>query len=290
MARESIPQLREVRGILDIKQGSPRMSRTSNAVVYGGTGAVGSAISVALAMSGASVHIVGMNEDRLDVVMRTIKDLGCRATSASVDVMDSAAVSAHARDVELSYGSVDIAINALGFDRGSVVHVCEAPEPEILAPVNAHLRGLLAIASAVRKPMARQGKGSIISVTSSFGVRPVAGCSAFSIASASLEALSKCLALELGREGIRVAAVRCEPIPETVQLRSHTARMYSELSDKASTGSFSSLVKALRSKPLLDRELTLADVAQACVFLASPGAEAFTGTVLNLSMGAELSS
>lgn len=88
----------------------------------------------------------------------------------------------------------------------------------------------------------------------------------FGVACAAIEALSRCLAGELGPHGIRVICLRPEGIPETATMQAET---------KAK----------LEGAALLRRLPTLAEVANVAAFMASDRASAMTATIANLTCG-----
>jgi 3-oxoacyl-[acyl-carrier protein] reductase len=89
----------------------------------------------------------------------------------------------------------------------------------------------------------------------------------FSTACATIEALSRSLAGELGPQGIRVVCLRPDAIPETWSAEASEVRTYME------------------NGTVLGRLPTLEEVANAAVFMASDRASAMTGTIANLSCG-----
>src|SRR5215213_1607653 len=82
-----------------------------NAVIYGGGGAIGSAVARAFAREGARVFLVGRTREKLDTVAEKIRSAGGMAEVAEVDALDERAVDEHADAVAASAGSIDITFN-----------------------------------------------------------------------------------------------------------------------------------------------------------------------------------
>lgn len=88
---------------------------SKTAIVYGASGAVGSAVARAYAREGADVHLVGRTMAALEQVVRRIRHDGGSAQAAHVDILDRAAVRQHADAVAAS-GGIDICFNATAND------------------------------------------------------------------------------------------------------------------------------------------------------------------------------
>ena len=90
------------------------MLKNKVAVVYGSSGAVGSAIAGAFAREGARVFLTGRNLSKVDTVAKGIMDAGGRAEAAQVDALDERAVDGHLQSVIDKAGRVDVSFNAVG--------------------------------------------------------------------------------------------------------------------------------------------------------------------------------
>ncbi|MDQ3424954.1 MAG: SDR family oxidoreductase, partial [Actinomycetota bacterium] len=130
----------------------------------------------------------------------------------------------------------------------------------------AHTHFVTATASARR--MTAQGSGVILMLSSSAARESRHRMGGFNLACASIEAFTRSLAGEVGREGVRVVCLRPNFTPETTP----------EVSEAD--------VQPLIADTLLGRLPRLAEVAGAAVFAASDDAGAMTGAVLNLTCGA----
>ncbi|MEV6298226.1 SDR family oxidoreductase [Actinoplanes sp. NPDC051861] len=243
-----------------------------NIIVYGAAGAIGSAVARAFGREGAHVFLTGRRLDALDAVAKEIPS----ASTAVVDALDPAQVAAHAAQV----GRIDVSFNAIGIPQEGIqgVPMVDLPLEGFQAAVHAYLTAHFVTARTVARHMG--SGGAILTVTATPGHKPVPHVGGMAPAWAGMEAISRTLAAELGPAGIRVACLRAEGIPETATIDT-VFGLHAEAIGRT-RAEFTSLIT---ESSLLKRLPTLADVAQAAVFLASDEAAALTGTVLNISAG-----
>lgn len=239
-----------------------------NAIIYGGAGAIGGATALAFAREGARVFLVGRTLASLDEIADKIRSAGGAAETAQVDAMDQASVAAHAEHVAKEAGRIDVSFNAVGFRAVQGVPLTEMSLDDFMEPITAASRTYFLTATTAARHMSAQGSGVIItlSATATLETRHMMG--GFNLAMAGIEALTRGLAGEVGRKGVRVVGLRPNFTPETVPGLSE-ADLPQHVGDT-----------------LLGRMPRLAEVANTVVYLASDAAGAITGAVLNLSCGA----
>src|ERR1700752_3625595 len=97
--------------------------RNKNGLIYGGGGAIGSAVAKAFAREGARVFLAGRTGAPLERVAAEIAAAGGTVETAQLDVLDEHAVEAHAAAVATKAGGIDIALNAVGFahEQGTLI-------------------------------------------------------------------------------------------------------------------------------------------------------------------------
>jgi 3-oxoacyl-[acyl-carrier protein] reductase len=239
-----------------------------NAIVYGAAGAIGGAVARAYAREGAKVFLAGRTLATLDEVAADIRSRGGAAETAQVDAMDKAGVDAHADQVAKTAGSIDVSFNAVAVASVQGVPLTEISLDDFLAPVTGICRTNFLTATAAARHMTAQGSGVIVMATASAAKESRHQMGGFSLANASIEALARGLAGEVGRQGVRVVGLRSNFTPETVP----------GISDE----DFPQLIK----DTLLGRLPRLADLAGTAVYLASDAAGAVTGAMVNLTCGA----
>jgi 3-oxoacyl-[acyl-carrier protein] reductase len=175
---------------------------TKTAIVYGASGAVGSAVARAYAREGADVHLVGRTGSTLDEVAQRIRRDGGAARVAQVDVLDRAAVAQHADDVAASSG-IDICFNAISNDDVQGTPLLAMQFEDFLRPVTKAVTAHFNIALAVGGHMTRRGRGVILVMAGGREAIPRLGGS--HVAWAALAGLCRQLAAELGPHGVRVS-------------------------------------------------------------------------------------
>jgi 3-oxoacyl-[acyl-carrier protein] reductase len=256
-----------------------------NAVIHGGSGAVGGAIARAFAREGARVYLAGRTLASLEKVGQEISAAGGSAEIAEVDAMDERAVESHADAVAASAGAIDIAVNAVGIPHVQGTPFAELSLEDFSYPINAYARTNFLTAKAAARHMVKQGSGVILLVAPGPGARLSGrGFLGNGVAAAGLEALSRILGGELGGSGIRVNTLRPHAIPESVDT-SHTRRLFTAMAELSGL-SMDDWLAGLAGSTLLGRLPTLEEVANAAAFVASDRASATTGAIVNLTSGA----
>lgn len=250
------------------------------AVIYGGGGAIGSAVARAFAVEGAKVFLAGRSKARLDQAARKIDG----AEVAAVDALDERAVEQHADDVARRAGGIDIALNAIGVAHVQGVPLLDLKLADYWHPVQAYLRTNFITAKAVARHMVKRNAGVILTLATPAGRMPGPGFMGHSVACAGVEGMTRHLAGELGANGIRVVCIRSHAIPQTLEAGSHAVEVFGDVARRAGVTTAQMLGDAA-SGTLLKRLPTLAQLAGTALFVASDHAGAMTGAVVNLTSG-----
>lgn len=257
-----------------------------NAVVYGAGGAIGGAVARAFARDGATVYLAGRTRTKLDRVAKEIAAAGGRAEPAPVDALDERAVDLHADAVAADAGNIDISFNAVGMDNGEQgIPLVELAAADYVRPITDYARTHFLTARAAARHMVRQGSGVILPLSTPMARLPAALTGAFAQAGAVVENLSRQLAAELGPHGVRVVCLRPDGMPETAaRLGSHTRQVWGRAADRLGM-TLDELLGMLSAGNVRRRPLTVDELADAAVLLASDRAAGMTATVANLSCG-----
>jgi NAD(P)-dependent dehydrogenase (short-subunit alcohol dehydrogenase family) len=228
---------------------------------------MGGAVTRAFAEAGAHVFLTGRTRSTLETLAEEIRAGGGVADTAVVDATDQAAVDGHADQVARAAGSIDVSFNAVGIAAVQNVPLVEISFEDFISPVIDAGRTHFVTCTAAARHMTAQGSGVIImlSASSTWETRHQMG--GFNLANAAVEALTRSLAGEVGRHGVRVVGLRPNFTPETM-------------------GITDADVGVLVKDTLLGRLPRLSQVGGTAVFLASDAAGAMTGTTVNLSCGA----
>ena len=188
---------------------------SKNAIVYGAAGAIGGAVARAFARDGARVFLAGRTLATLEEVAADIAAHGGLAEVAQVDAMDKAAVDAHADRVAAAAGRIDVSFNAVAVPALQGVPLTEMSVEDFLGPITGLCRTNFLTATAAARHMVAQGGGVIVTLSASSAKETRHQMGGFSLANAAIEALTRTLAGEIGRRGVRVVGLRSNFTPET---------------------------------------------------------------------------
>lgn len=172
------------------------------AFVTGAAGGIGRASAVLLASAGATVHCADLDADGLHGTAKLIEDRGGTARTHAVDVTDRAALATAVR----SCGHLDAMAAIAGIMHSSPV--LETRDEDLDRVLNVNFKGVLyACQEAARLMLAHGTRGSIVTMASGAVDTGGPGLLCYGAAKAAVVQLTKTLATEVGRHGIRVNAV-----------------------------------------------------------------------------------
>jgi 3-oxoacyl-[acyl-carrier protein] reductase len=251
-----------------------------NAIVYGGGGAVGGAVARTFAREGAHVFLAGRTIAPLDDVAEVIRSAGGVAETAQVDALDEEAVENHIGKVAATTGRIDILFNAIGMQdvQGKPLH--EMSLDDFTRPITIATRTQFLTARAVARRMIGQGSGVILTITAGPARRAFPNVGGFDTACASIEALWRTFAAELGPYGVRLVVVGSAGSPDTPDVQQTI-----ELHARATGKSLEEVLADSGSETLLGRLPRVAEVASAATLMASDRASAMTGVIANVTCG-----
>lgn len=256
--------------------------RDKVAVIYGAGGAIGGAVARAFASEGARVFLTGHKLAPVEAVAKDIVAAGGSAQAAQVDALDEQAVEEDLQSVIEKAGRVDISFNAVGIPDATILGVplVELDVEQFSLPIATYTRSYFLTARLAARRMVAKRSGAIMTVTtlaSRTGLPTVGG---FGPAMAAKEALTRELSAELAPQGIRVVGLRPQGMPETATLKEAF-----EPRAKALGMTWEQWQELLASRTHARRLMTLEEMADVAVFMASDQASGMTGTTVNLTMG-----
>ncbi|MDH4612336.1 SDR family NAD(P)-dependent oxidoreductase [Pseudomonas sp. BN102] len=175
-------------------------------LVTGASSGIGAHLARVAGQAGARVVLAARRVERLQQLADTIRRDGGQALPVAMDVTDRASVEAAFDAAETAFGPVDVVLNNAGI--GSGLRVLEISEEDWRAMLATNLDGVWRVAQCAAQRLARAERpGSIVNIASMLGLRVGTGYSHYCTAKAGVVQLTKSLALELARYGIRVNAI-----------------------------------------------------------------------------------
>ena len=248
----------------------PNLDLTGSvALVTGAARGLGRAVSIALAHAGADVALGLRDINAHAGLPDEITAFGRQPLPLQMNMSDLTEINAAVQATVERFGRLDILVNNAGIAPGNSAE--EYTEDDFDRTVAINLKGTFFASQAAGRVMIRQKSGCIINMSSQAGFAALPEESVYCMTKAGIAHLTKCLAIEWGRFGIRVNAVA----PTFI----HTPGTESALSDAPFRADVIDRIAALHriGEPV--------EVAGAVVFLASPAASLITGHTLLIDGG-----
>ena len=182
------------------------MSETMVALVAGGTGGLGRAVSQAFLAAGATVIATYRKREEYEELSRTLASAAQRLSGREADVTDDAAAGALLESVIQEHGRVDALVNAVGgYDGGQKLWELDRKVLDRMLALNLYSGFALTRAAVPR--MLQQRHGSIVNVAAKAAFAPPAGAAAYAASKAAAIALMGSLAADVAGTGVRVNSI-----------------------------------------------------------------------------------
>ncbi len=237
------------------------------AIVTGAANGIGRATAVAFGKAGANVAAVDIDDAGAKRVAAQIEDTGGAATAYQADLTKPAEIKAMVQHVVDTYGRVDALANVAAiYPRATVLEVTEEYWDRMM---DLNLRAVFFCCQETLRVMLPQGSGVIVNIASGAAFRGIEGLSVYSAAKGGVVSLSRGLALEVARTGVRVNVVA----PGNTDTDGIRANLTQEQLDAAAA----ELVSGRWMEP--------EEIAAAILFLCSDAASGINGGIINVNGG-----
>lgn len=236
-------------------------------LVTGGSRGLGKAIGLAFARRGARIAFTYVkNEDAAKTTREELTALGADAKAFKAEAFDGAATEAAVREIEQAWGGIDVLVNNAGVTQNLPLPLMEEDDFDHVMRVN--VKGVFVTSKAVLRGMIRAKKGVIVNIGSLAGMRLIEAPIHYCTSKAAVVGMTQAMQKEVARHNIRVVCLAPGLLEDGLgkNLPEHRLTDYLRHCAVGRVGSF-------------------AEVAEACVFLASDDASYALGATLLMDGG-----
>jgi NAD(P)-dependent dehydrogenase (short-subunit alcohol dehydrogenase family) len=234
-------------------------------LITGALTGIGRAAAVAFARKGAKVVAAGRRDEAGQALVTELRSLGSEAEFINADVRKEDEVRALVDTTVARFGCLDVAVNNAGTE-GQVGPITDQSAESYAAAFDTNVLGVILSMKHEVRVMKGQGNGSIINISSTYGHEGAAGAAVYVGSKHAVEGITKSVALEVAKSGIRVNAVAPGP---------------------TDTGMLTRFARTPENKAALVTTVPMArlglseELANAIVFIASNAGSFITCHVLN---------
>jgi NAD(P)-dependent dehydrogenase (short-subunit alcohol dehydrogenase family) len=246
--------------------------RGKAAFITGAGSGIGRAIARRFAEEGAAVMAADVVADRAAETAQMLSDDGLQARSAYVDVTDAGAVEEALALTQEELGGLDVVVNNAGITIVGAVQ--ELSDEQWDRELNINLKSVYLVSRAAWPRLRDRGNGCILSTASIAGLWAIPNDAAYCASKAAVIMLTKCMALDGARDGIRVNCI-CPGFVQTPMIDGY----FADQPDPEAARAFATGLHPLGrlGEPV--------DIAEGFVYLASDEARWVTGTALVVDGG-----
>jgi NAD(P)-dependent dehydrogenase (short-subunit alcohol dehydrogenase family) len=238
-------------------------------LVTGGITGIGRAAAIAFAQKGATVVVAGRRDEAGNALVKELRAFGTEAEFINADVRKEADVRAMVDKIIARFGRLDVAVNNAATE-GHVGPITDQTAESYAATFDTNVLGVILCLKHEVRAMKKQGSGSIVNISSTYGHEGAAGGSVYVGSKHAVEGITKSVALEVVDSGIRVNAVAPGPVDTGMLTRF--------------TGTPENKAALVSTVPMARLGLP-EEQAHAIVFISSDEAAFITGHILNVDGG-----
>jgi NAD(P)-dependent dehydrogenase (short-subunit alcohol dehydrogenase family) len=246
------------------------------ALVTGGSSGIGRAASLAFAKAGAKVVVANRRVEAGEETVSMIRETGGDATFVKTDISKASEVEELVKVAVQTYGRLDCALNNAATDEGFGPRLAEISEQDFDFQMGINLKGVWLCMKYELLQMVKQGRGTIVNMSSLNGIGGSANASLYSTAKHGVIGLTKSAALEYAPNNIRVNAI-CAGAFETPML--------DRVFERAAPGNPKQVEAFYSSLVALRRIGKPEEVAEAVLWMCSDASSYVTGASMIVDGG-----
>jgi len=238
------------------------------AIITGGNGGIGRGIALGFAQAGASVAIIGRNEEKNQQVLDELREIGNPAMALRVDLSNRNELEPALGQVERDLGPVDVLVNNAGIVSLSG-GVLEESAEDWDSVLETQLNAVFLLSKIAAGSMVKRQSGKIINIGSMYSYFGSSLAPSYSAAKGAIIQLTKSLAIELAPNNIQVNAIAPGWIDTDMTAPVKTLPLFDEIISRTPAGRFGQTE----------------ELAGTAIFLASKASDFVTGTTVRVDGG-----
>jgi 3-oxoacyl-[acyl-carrier protein] reductase len=251
------------------------------ALVTGAGSGIGRTTAEVLAGAGATVVCADIDAATAAETASGIVAVGGRAESAELDVSLPGAAATLVGHVTRRHGRLDVLCNIAGVMIDAKILDVDPDEFDRVLAVN--LKGVLYGCQAAGKVMVAQGGGSIVNMASAAVLAPAVAIGPYAITKAGVAQLTKTMALEVGKYGVRVNCIAPGFVPTNM-----TSRYYTNPDGTTNEETKAAVLGPMATSAPLRRVGETADIAYCVLYLAADASSFVTGQLISPNGGVSM--